>query len=62
MRCTVHTTDGQALTMADMPTETAVHMAAELADLGGSPLLTFTVDGVTVLVQRQHIVSIELQD
>lgn len=62
MRCTVRTTDGQYFTLTNMPTETAVHLAAELTDMGGSPVLTFDMDGATIIVQRQHIVALELQD
>lgn len=58
----VYTTDGRGFTVEDMPTEAAMHLAAELADLEGSPLLTFTAAGVTMLMQRQHIVSLELHD
>ena len=58
MRVTVHLSDGATLDIEDFDADTALDLTEGLED---QRFLTFEMDAATVLVNRDHIVRLDIE-
>lgn len=60
MRTTIYLSDGGTLKIADLDDGSALELRADL-DHGESRFLALDMDGATVLVNRDHVVRVDLE-